>query len=404
MPKTKAKNRKRSRKKKASSRIATGIESVLVQNACILAPGGLVARAWLLASQGLILAMGRGPRPPRGADLEVDAQGRFLLPGFIDLHVHGGGGGAVNDANPGSILKILNGHARHGTTSLLVTTFPDTRERLLKKIEAVSRVGGEHPALLGIHLEGPHLNSRKTGALAPGKLRQMTPGEVDELNRASNGLLKMMTIAPEIDGSIELIRHCRRRGIVTAIAHTCATYEQAKAAFDAGMTHAVHVPNTFVFPKNARDPGALEAVYLDERVTAQLIPDPEIVHPQFMQIVLRLKGLSRVVLITDAMRPAGLPGVKGPIRNSSGTIVGSTMTMSGAVRNIMAAGVPFEAAVAMSTIQPARVVGIDEHKGSLEAGKDADFIVVSKRLDCLMTLSGGRIVHRSRSLKVTARR
>jgi N-acetylglucosamine-6-phosphate deacetylase len=370
-----------------------------VRNATILAPGGFVSGAWLLASQGLILALGpRKLRLPRGADLEIDAAGRHLLPGFIDLHAHGGGGGAVNDAKPESILKILAGHARHGTTSLLVTTFPDTPRRLRKTVEAIARAGEKHPALLGIHLEGPHLSARKTGALAPGKLRPLSPQEVDELNEACGGLIRMITVAPEIDGAVELIRHCRRRGIVTAIAHTAATYEQAKTAFDAGMTHAVHVPNTFVFPKNARSPGALEAVYLDDRVTAQLIPDPEIVSEQFMRMVLRLKGLTRVVLITDAMRPAGLPGVSGPIRNSANTIVGSTMTMSQALRNIVKLGIPLEAGAAMSSIQPARVLSLDGIKGSLEVGKHADFVIVSKRLDCLMTVSQGRILYLSKAL------
>lgn len=370
-----------------------------MRNAAILAPGGLVQKAWFLASQGIIAAFGRGPRPPRGADLEVDARGRCLLPGFIDLHVHGGGGGSVHDATAESILKILDGHARHGTTSLLVTTFPDTPARLTRIVKAIAQAARKHPALLGIHLEGPHLSKRKTGALAPGKLRHLTPREVDELNAACGGLVRMITIAPEVAGAIELIRHCRRRAIVTAIAHTCATYEQAEAAFNAGMTHAAHVPNTFVFPRNAREPGALEAVYLDDRVSAQLIPEPEIVSPQFMRIVLRLKGLTRVVLITDAMRPAGLPGVKGVIRNSSGTIVGSTMTMSRALRHIMKLGVPLEGAVAMSSIQPARVLGLHGKTGSLEIGKQADFIVVSKRFDCLMAVSRGQVLHLSKTLE-----
>ena len=208
----------------------------------------------------------------------------------------------------------------------------------------------------------------------------------------------MVTIAPEIDGAPALIKHCCKRGIVTAIAHTCATYEQAKAAFAAGMTHATHVPNTFVFPRNAREPGALEAVYLDARVSAQLIPEPEIVSEQFMEIVLRLKGLTRIALVTDAMRPAGLPGVKGPIRNSKGTIVGSTMTMSRAVINIMKVGVPIEAAVAMATIQPARILGVHERKGSIEIGKDADLVITSKRLECLMALSQGRPLYLSKAL------
>ncbi len=356
-------------------------------------------RSWLLAAHGLILAMGRGPRPPHGADLEIDAGGRYLLSGFIDLHVHGGGGGAVNDSDPESILRILDGHARHGTTSLLLTTFPDTKPRLRKTVELISAAGTRHPALLGIHLEGPHLNVKKTGALAPGKLRRLGPREVDNLNEASGGIVRMITVAPERSGALELIGHCRKRGIVTAIAHTCATYGQAKAAFAAGMTHATHVPNTFVFPENARDPGALEAVYLDDRVSAQLIPEPEIVSSQFMKILFRLKGLTRVTLVTDAMRPAGLPGVKGPIRNRKGTIVGSTMTMSAAVRNVIKLGVPLEAAVAMATIQPARVLGIHGRKGSIETGKDADLVIASDRLNCLMTLSQGHLLHLSKVLR-----
>jgi len=375
------------------------IESILVKNAAILAPGGFVERAWLLAAQGMIVALGRGPRPPKGADLEVDADGRMLLPGFIDLHVHGGGGGSVHDARPESVRKMLDGHARHGTTSLLVTTFPDTPVRLRKITKAISEGGEGHPALLGIHLEGPHLNPKKTGALAPGKLRRLSIWELDDLNRICGGLVRMITLAPEIPGAIKLIRHCREKGIVTAIAHTCATYKQVSKAVDAGLNHATHVPNTFVFAENAREPGGLEAVYLDDRITAQLIPDPEIVSPQFMQIVLRMKGLTRIALITDAMRPAGLPGVKGPIRNKSKTIVGSTMTMSRAVRNVMKLGVPLEAAVAMASIQPARIAGVEARKGSLAAGKDADFIITSKRLNCFMSVAGGKILHLSKTLK-----
>ncbi len=378
---------------------ADKVESILVRRATVLAPGGFVKGAWLLAAHGIIAAMGLGRRHPRGADLEVDAQGRYLLPGFIDLHVHGGGGGSVSDASAESILKIVQGHARHGTTSLLVTTFPDTTSRLEKIVKAIAQVYKSHPALLGIHLEGPHLNRKKTGGLPPGKLRRLTVRELDKLNKLSGGIIRMITLAPEINGAMELIRHCRSRGIVAAIAHTTASFEQAKAAIKAGLRHATHLPNTFVFPRNARDPGALEAVLLDQRVRAQLIAEPEIVKPQFMEIILRVKGPSRVILVTDSMRSAGLPGVKGPIRNSRGTLVGSTLTTSRAVRNVMKLGVTLKAACAMASTNPARVLGIQNKKGSLEVGKHADFIIAGKRLDCLMTVSQGRVLHLSRTLK-----
>jgi len=356
-------------KKKTSKRLTEipGHESILVRGAAMLAPGGFVKGAWLLASQGIIAAVGTG-KAPKGADIEVNAEGRYLLPGFIDLHVHGGGGGSVNDATPESIVKMLDGHARHGTT-------------------------------LGIHLEGPHLNREKTGGLAPRKLRRLSTGELDELNKTSGGIVKMLTLAPEVKGSKMLIKHCLQRGIVPAIAHTTASFKQTREAIDAGLRHATHVPNAFVFARNAREPGALEAVLLDRRVTVQLIAESEIVSRPYMAIVIKLKGASKVSLITDSMRLAGLPGQKGPIRNKAGTLIGSTLTMTQAVRNINQLGVPLEAACAMASINPASVLGLQDFKGSLEVGKHADFIVTSRKLDCLMSVSRGRVLYMSRALK-----
>jgi N-acetylglucosamine-6-phosphate deacetylase len=371
----------------------SGAVADLVLTGRVLTP--YAEHGWVAITGGRVDAVGAGSPPP--AAETRDLAGHVIAPGFVDLHVHGGGGATFMSGDPDDCVRAARFHAERGTTSLLATTLtapPDVLERAVKAIAAA-----DDPMILGAHLEGPWLSELRRGAQDAASLRDPDPAELEAL--AASGTLMMVSLAPELPGALQLIPEIAGAGAVPAIAHTDATYDQAIAAIDAGARHAIHAFNG-MRPLHHREPGVIGAV-LDAPVTCELIADGLHVHPAVMRLVQRAKG-DRTVLVTDATEATGLPDgdyhlgavpitvISGRAETAAGNLAGSTLTMDAAVRHAHEwLGVPLSDALAMATITPANVIGA-ARKGRLESGADADLVVLDAHLQPMATLIAGRWV------------
>jgi N-acetylglucosamine-6-phosphate deacetylase len=351
-----------------------------------------------------------GPGDPPGFDpgrvtRRIDARGGLLLPGFIDLHVHGAVGREVMDGDPEGLREMARFYARHGVTAFLATTWTASREGILRALEAVHEVQGRvqgGATILGAHLEGPYLNPKKTGAQDVRLIRRADRGEALEF--LDSGLVRLLALAPEFPENLWLIDECVRRGITVSAAHTEAGLEELSAAVERGLRHVTHCYNA-MRPLGHRDLGTVGAVMALPQLNAELIADSIHVHPAAMKILVDVKQPSGVILVTDAIRGAGMPEGDYPIdervvtirdgaaRLPDGTLAGSILTMDRALNNIVqASGRSLEEAWPMSSLNAARAIGISARKGSLETGKDADLVLLNEAFHVLLTVAEGEVV------------
>jgi N-acetylglucosamine-6-phosphate deacetylase len=386
-------------------------EASVIKNGMVITPSKTIEKGVVVFEDGKITAVGQPNRAkvPRSAKL-IDASGKIVAPGFVDIHVHGGKGRDVMDASYEAIKDIAKFLVSHGTTSFVPTTISAPRFELLgavKVVRTAMKKGTDGAEVLGAHLEGPYINLEKRGAHDANYVRLPSMGEFEEIWEASNQAVKIVTLAPELEGSTMLIEKLRELGIVASIGHSNATYIQAVDAMKRGVRYATHMFNR-MSGFDPREPGVVGAVLVHDELTAELICDGIHVHPVAMSLLTRVKGPERVVLVTDAIRAAGMPDgeyalgkqriiVKdGVSRLESGDFAGSTLTMDRAVRNIMRlVGTPLQTAVKMATINPAAVVNVDGNKGSLEPGKDADIVIIDDEINVHLTIVKGKIVYRS---------
>lgn len=359
--------------------------------------GGKIVGVWDLEREA-------APRfDPRQTEV---LEGGYIAPGYIDLHVHGGGGGDFMDADPEAVVAITTAHARYGTTGLLATTLTGPAETILGAIRAVKAAPRRGAAVLGFHVEGPYINVKLKGAQDERYVRPASTAEIDRwLAEGGPDHRWHITIAPEIPGHLEAIRDLAARGFVVSAGHTECTYAQLQAAADAGLSHVTHLFNA-MRGLHHREPGTVGGALTLPGLTAELIADGIHVHPASMRVAVAAAGAGRLMLITDAMRAAGLGDgeyllgelpvtVKdGAARLHDGTLAGSVLTMERAVQNMVeAVGVDLPTAVAMASLHPARKHGLGARKGSLEAGKDADLLLLDASLNVLSTLVNGEVAH-----------
>jgi len=386
-------------------------KTCVIENGMVITPSKMIEEGVVAFEGGKITAVGQKNcvKVPKSAKV-MDASGKIVAPGFVDIHIHGGKGRDVMDASCEAVKEIAKFLVSHGTTSFVPTTVSAPRLDLLRAVKAVKTTiegGTDGAEVLGVHLEGPYINLEKSGAHDIDYVRSPSIDEFEEIWEASNRAVRIVTLAPELEGSKMLIQKLRELGIVASIGHSNATYAQAVDAIKHGVRHATHMFNR-MSGFDPREPGVVEAVLVHDELTAELICDGIHVHSVAMNLLTRVKGSKKVVLVTDAIRAAGMPDgeyalgrqrifVKDGIsRLESGDFAGSTLTMDMAVRNIMkSVGTPLQTAVRMATINPAAVVNIDENKGSLEPSKDADIVIIDDQINVYLTIVNGKILYRS---------
>lgn len=376
-------------------------------NAHVCTPEEEIAAATVVLEEGHIAAMGEGLPPPAGAEV-MDLAGLSLVAGFIDLHVHGGGGFSLMTEDAEEIRSYARWVVSKGVTSFLVTLAAASRPQMERWLATVSVLeeevdGGAHP--LGAHLEGPFLNPKHRGALVPAALRPPDVAELLAYVQTAGGRLKVIVVAPELPGAAEVISVAREQGLVVSMGHTDATYEEAREAISRGVTQATHCFNA-MRPFHHRDPGCLGAILASPQVTAELIGDGVHVHPGAMALLLRAKGPLRTMLVTDGVAPSGLGSgtysfggrpiaVKGGVFTlPDGTISGSVATMDQMVRNLVELGlVSLQEASRMASLNAATVLGLDRRKGRVASGYDADLVALDESLEVTMTFAGGQLVY-----------
>ncbi len=344
----------------------------------------------------------------------VDGSGCTLLPGFIDVHIHGSGGADVMDATPEGLETMSHFLVRHGVTGFYATTVTASHGATLAAVEnaaqyvAHSRTGnGEERVagarVLGVHLEGPFLSEAFPGAQNPAHIRPPSAAEFEELLGA--GPVRMITLAPEVAGADALIGMAAAAGVRVVLGHTAATFEEATAAADAGVSQATHTYNAMTGLHHRR-PGALGATLSDDRIYAQLIADGVHVHPAAMRILGRCKGPTRTLLISDAIGAAGMPEGRyemgrlpvfvqdGACRLEDGTLAGSVLTLDTALRNFMSAtGWPLVQAWPATSLSQAQAMGIDREVGRVRRGARADLVLLDSEVQVAATVVGGRLAY-----------
>jgi N-acetylglucosamine-6-phosphate deacetylase len=347
---------------------------------------------------------------------EIDAKGHYISPGFIDIHVHGGGGHDFMDGTVNAFLKIAETHAQYGTTSMLPTTLTAEKEALFATLDLykeANKVNVSGAQFLGIHLEGPYFAMNQRGAQDPRYIRNPDPEEYKEIvSRYPD--IKRWSAAPELPGAIEFAHYMKSKGILVALAHTDAIYEEALIGFENGFTLATHFYSLMngVIRKNAfRYAGAIECAYQVDEMDVEIIADGIHLPPSLLKLIYKLKGTGRIALITDAMRAAGMPpgeSILGSLHNGLKVIVedgvaklpdrtsfaGSVATTDRLVRNMVnMAGVQLADAVRMMTRTPAAILGIENKKGSLIPGKDADIVLFDDGIRIQMTIVNGKVIY-----------
>lgn len=382
--------------------IFTGV--VLAAPSCIIGNGLLV-----VSNDGKIAYAGPEDGFTRQDCKHIDLRGRLLVPGFIDLHHHGGDGISFEaGADPQQMAEHAAWAARNGVTGYLRTIAAPTQPELLALIGAhVDQMkgasGGARP--LGLHLEGPFLNPDKAGAFNPGWLRAPDAGEIRAWLETGEGWIKMVTLSPELPGAFESAHLLLQAGVVAAMGHTTADYGTVARALAGDFSHSTHTFNA-QSGFTHRDPGAVGAVLASDTATAEVIADGVHVHPAALKILVRCLAHERVVLVTDSMPAAGLPDGEyslvgqqvtvqgGTARLADGTLAGSTATMPHCVRTMHRdADVPLYQALQMASLNPARVIGADKVTGSLQPGKTADLVVIDDDVNVYLTMVNGEIVY-----------
>jgi N-acetylglucosamine-6-phosphate deacetylase len=340
----------------------------------------------------------------------VDASGMTLMPGFVDVHVHGAGGHDVMEATPEALSTIATTLARGGTTSFLATTVTAEPGGLCNSAEGIARYIASQSRqieltrpcaeILGIHFEGPFISQARRGVHPAQWITAPSPALLGKMLAAAGGTARILTLAPETQGGLDLITEARQAGVIVALGHTDATYEQATEAIAYGARHAAHVFNA-MRPFSHRETGVLGAVLTSPQVTAELIADGVHVDSAAMKLLLAAKAAGGVILVSDGTAATGMPDGRyrlgdfdvdvagGVVRNAEGKLAGSALTLDQALRNVVALGVPLEEVVRMLTFYPARLLGLEARKGTLAAGADADLVFLDAQLQISRVVTRG---------------
>ncbi len=382
-------------------------------NGTIYTPSRVIPNGILLIEGTRVSAVGTSDEitVPIGAR-KIDVYENLICPGFIDIHVHGGGGSDTMDATYEALNQITQTHVRFGTTALCPATMAAKDSDICRTLSAVAVAverGTEGARVLGAHIEGPFINPKKHGAQVEELIARPSIEQLQSFITAAQNKISVLTIAPEMPNALDVIRYARSKRIVCSLGHTNATYVQTRAGLDAGATNITHIYNAMT-PFTHREPGVVGAALTLDNVFAEVIADGNHVHPAAIQLVVQSKGASHVLLVTDGMRPIcvdrmtsfTLSGMTVYVRDGAcytakGVLCGSLLTMNMAVKNMNSlVGIPLHQAINMASLIPAQVLGIDTYKGSLEVGKDADVVICDHNMSIKHVFVEGQLVYQNR--------
>jgi len=370
----------------------------------VITPEKLIRNGWVSIDGGWIKSVSLEKPSVKNAPI-VNCEGKFVCPGFVDVHVQGSMGFDVWQSDPACVCNVSKALARFGTTSFLATTHFE--ESVVEKIRRAKKSRAEGARILGIHLETPFVNVEKRGAIEKEDVHKPSLRYLKKVLSACGKDLKLMTIAPELPGALEIIRELRRKKVVVSIGHTDANYEEALRAIRAGAAHATHMFNA-MSRFNHREPAAPGCLLTEDGVALQVIADGIHLHRATVKLIYRAKNLDDIVLITDAVAPAGLKKPrslkvhnktriylkKGAVRLKNGTLAGAALTMNRAVKNFIDfTGASVVEAVRCASLNPARSIGFDRELGAIERGKRADIAILDRRFNAIKTFIDGKLVY-----------
>ncbi|MGQ4893309.1 MAG: N-acetylglucosamine-6-phosphate deacetylase [Candidatus Njordarchaeia archaeon] len=346
--------------------------------------------------------------PDKAEVLKLDD--KIIAPGFIDIHIHGCEGANIFQGTEDSVIDMSRNLVKHGITAFLPTAGPVPYTLLQKTIESVRNATGKvlnGATVLGLNIEGPYVNPEKKGAMIVGYMRKPSLDEIKEIFDTSNGTLKLMTVAPELPGAIDIIKWLSLKGVITSLGHTNATYSEAIRGFNAGARNVTHLYNA-MRSFHHRDPGIIGAALEREDVYVELIADLIHVKPSALRMAITNKGYDKVILVSDATPLAGFPDGEytfpgfpkitikdGKATLPDGTLAGSTLTLERSIYNLSKRlRIPLKYAIMMASTNPARLLGLS-NKGEIKVGNDADLVILNKDLSVFMTITGGKIIYKA---------
>ena len=392
---------------------------MILKNATIINEEFQPQRCDLQIEEGSIYRLGDNLQGPETEIIEtiettetIDLTDCYILPGFIDTHIHGAYGNRISDPNP-NMAEITKFEATQGVTGVCITTATSEFDDILRQIDLAVAAATIEPdrsnqgaKIWGIHAEGPFISRKYKGAMNPEYILPPDIEKLTQLQERAKGLLKMITVAPEEEGATELIRYAAEQGLVVSMGHTNATYEQAQAAIEAGATQATHLFNA-MRGLHHREPGVLAAALTNPAVRCEMICDHVHLHPAVLQLIYQCKTAAGINIISDSGHAAGLNVTEfvvdglvryvkdGVVRLADGTIAGSAKTVLDGVRNLIRSGIPVGEVARMAALNPAKTLKIDHLTGSIAEGKRADLVVLDQRLNVKYTFVGGQCVYKA---------
>lgn len=397
-------------------KIQSNAESrVKIFNGRIITPYRSIPNGIIVVENGKIISVGNSNVEVPGA-VEIDAKGMIISPGFIDLHVHGGGGHSFLDGSVESFLKVAETHAKHGTTSMYPTALSGEIEELYKNLEIYELADKQNTKgaqFLGVFLEGPYYSMKQKGAQDPRYIRDPNPKEYKEILERTS-VIKRWDSAPERKGALEFARYLQSKGVLPSMGHTNAVYEEVLIAFENGYKLATHLYSGMagVTRRDSfRFAGGVESAFLIDEMSVEVIADGKHLPASLLKLIYQRKGPDRIALVTDSMRAAGMPdgdSILGSLKNGIKVIVedgvaklpdrkafaGSVATTNRLVRTMInLADVPLNDAVRMMSSSPANIMGISDKKGSLVPGKDADILIFNDDIQIDKTIIQGQVVY-----------
>ena len=371
-------------------------------NGHILTPQGWMKDGSVLISDGKILEITNSDLAVIGATV-VDARGMYIVPGLVAMHVHGGGGSDFTEATPEAFRTAVKAHLAHGATTIFPTLSSSSFETLGQAVGVCQELMKEPgTTIMGLHIEGPYLNPKMAGELFANQTKAIDAEEYQALIEKADGCIKRWDISPELEGGHDFARYMRSKGVMVALTHTEAEYDEIKAAYEAGFTHAAHFYNAmpgFHKRREYKYEGTVESVYLMDGMSVEVIADGRHLPSTILRLVYKLKGVERTCLVSDALAYAACnnPQVDPKYVIEDGvckladhsSLAGSLATMDKLVQTMVKAGVPFADAIRMASETPAKLIGVDDRKGTLQKGKDADILIFDRNLNLRAVWSMG---------------